>query len=992
VIRPSSLRTLFTPARLAALLVSLAPLVYFQAGVRGQVFLAPFDGVLFHIPLRVAAANMISRGYLPLWNPYIFGGMPLHASAQGGLLFPLNWFFFIFDAQAATNLMSILAYMLAALGAFLLARKSGASITGSVVTSVIYQSCGFLVGQISHVNIVQTAALLPWLLWSVESYATQGDRKYGLAIAAVVGLQAFTGHQQTLAYSLLLAGAYAVVMWRTSARVSNRYLTALLLLVSGLLLAAVQILPTYELMRNSLRSAASFDFFTAFSLPPTFILTFVAPYVMGGGDGRLFRAAYVGQPFYGEFIGYVGLAGLMLAIVAVAIKRDTHTKFWAAVVVIALAAAIGGYWPFKLYAIVYYVPILNLFRAPARHMMEIDLALALLAGRGFTALAVAGDRRRAVRVALFTGTAVFLLTCLAVTVGRPAAFRLAREAPVTLLRAPELFLPIAFALLSAYVLWRYASRQTSGSLCLLVVVLVVDLCVWGQSSGWRVASPTPDHPLWRRPTTLAYLQDHDALRKTPPYRILTAELPFDPNQKITSPANAPAKGSVLWLQPNIYMMHGVENASGYDGFGLARYSRLAGDMTVSGELPDPERVLNDDGCELDLINVRYLFALRVDQQNLEPRVASSPSIIPATTATESYGGEPFATADLGLPSLKPGELLTFDLPATEADRIAVLTNLSWAVDVPERARVGRIKVIASDGRSFEFELLAGRDTAEWAHDRSDIKSRVRHARAIVATSYEVESTSGTYSGHSYVASFKFPERISVKRIEIESLAVPEAPELTLTLLRASIATEEKALPLPREWTQPARSSRSETRDAPSRWRHVGETEGVVIYESARALPRAWLAPRAVTTSEQATLDAIRTKRLPDGATWDPRLAVLVEHAIPQLESNQTEASGQAEVARHEPNRVDVKTESSTESILVLSENYYPGWRVYVDGRRSEVLRVNYNQRGVLLTAGRHDVSFVYRPWSVLIGLIVSALTGAALIMWWYVGRESSKSP
>jgi uncharacterized membrane protein YfhO len=88
-----------------------------------------------------------------------------------------------------------------------------------------------------------------------------------------------------------------------------------------------------------------------------------------------------------------------------------------------------------------------------------------------------------------------------------------------------------------------------------------------------------------------------------------------------------------------------------------------------------------------------------------------------------------------------------------------------------------------------------------------------------------------------------------------------------------------------------------------------------------------------------------------------------------------------EVTRREPNRIELKTSSSAPSILVLSENHYPGWRAYVDGRATETLRVDYALRGVVLAAGEHRVEFVYRPKSVFIGLLVSLLTLAALLLW-----------
>src|SRR5215212_414647 len=436
--------------RLAALAVSLAPVLYFLPALLAGSVLCPDDGTIFNTPLRVAAANITRSGSLPLWNPYIFGGMPLLASAQGGLLFPPNWFYLLFEPQTATNLMVVTSYMIAALGAYLYARRAGSSIAGSVVTSLAWQWGGFLVGQIGHIGIVQTGACLPWVLWALDGYGATGRRKWGVLLAALVALQTFAGHQQTLAYSLLLAAAYAVASAYTLRASRARYLWSLAFLAAGVLLAAVQILPTFELLRNSLRADSSYDFFTSFSLPPRMLQTFLAPYVAGGGDGRLFRAPYVGPPYYGEMAGYVGALGLMLAACAVVFKRDSTTKFWTAAALVCLTLALGRYAPLKFYKLIYYVPVLNLFRVPARHLMEAEFALAVLAGRGLTALAAARANGLARRRAALVSACVVLLTFAAVTLGRPDEFKLARQAPVSFMRAPELFVPVVVVCVSAW--------------------------------------------------------------------------------------------------------------------------------------------------------------------------------------------------------------------------------------------------------------------------------------------------------------------------------------------------------------------------------------------------------------------------------------------------------------------------------------------------------------------------------------------------------------
>lgn len=964
--------------------------------------------MIFNVPLRAAAARIALSGSVPLWNPYVFSGMPLLGASQGGLLFPLNWFYLAFSTQAATNLMMLSSYALAGLGAYVYARRSGSNVAGALVTSVAWQWGAFLICQISHTNIVHTATVLPWVLWAVDGYGAGGRRRRGVLLAALVAIQAFAGHQQTFAYSLMLTVAYAVVMSRASSETRGHYLRSLVFIAAGVFLAAVQIVPTFELLRNSPRASASYDYFTSFSMPPRFVLTLVAPYLMGGGDGRLFRAQYVGQAFYSEYAAYVGVTTLMLALAAVWLRRDARTKFWAVAAIVCLLLAFGRYAPLGLYKALYFVPVLNLFRVHARHLMEVDFALVVLAGRGLTALLAARAGREVVRRAALVGVGVLLLTCLAVTVGRPQDFALGRQAPVSVLRAPELFLPIVFATLGAWALYSVA-RGRRGATVLLLAILSLELVVWGQSSGWRGASPNWDAKIWGEPDTAQFLHKRKAQDGGAPNRILTEDQPFDPDVPIPTPS--PDRAWVATLQPNFYMMYGIENAAGYDGFGMERYSRLAGDMKVWGALDDAERTLRGESRELDLLNVRYLLtrplvsapeadlapavAPSADASRTPPNAAASPYKLPSSApltfpeATEVYGGERFAAEDLGMQRAGGGTRLLFAVPPVEADRLALLTNLSWSQDLPDGTAVARVTLRAEDGRTFDFDLRVSEHTSEWAYDRPDIRGRIKNKRAKVATSYAVEDAKARYKGHIYVSAFKLPERTIITGGEITVAQLADAPDLSMSVFRVSLSDRGLALPLRREWMRKsaAASGQPEQSDNSSggRWRLLAKLDRVSVFENTRALPRAWLASGAEVLAESEILYTIRTGSLPDGSLWEPRRMALVEAPLDftgdYAEDSADTTSARAEVTLHEPNRVEVQTASGAPSILVLSENYFPGWLAYVDGGAAETLRVDYNLRGVVLPAGEHTVEFVYRPKSVLYGLLVSLLTLAALLVW-----------
>lgn len=939
--------------------------------------------MLQNVPFRVAAAQIVRSGHLPIWNPYIFSGMPLLGAAQGGILFPLNWFYLVFAASTSSNLMVLFSFMTAALGAFLYARSTRVSVAGAAVTSLVWQGGGFLVNQISHINIVQTAALLPWVLWAIERYVSSGNRKHAALVSVFVALQFFAGHQQAFAYSLLLTVAYALVMGAVDFRQRKRYLASVGFVSFGLLLAAVQILPTWELLRNSLRDTASYDFFTSFSMPKRFVLTFVAPYLMGGGDGRLFRAPYLGPSFYTEYVPYAGVISIVLVLVAVVLSHDRRTRFWAVVVVVGLLLAFGRYAPFSLNELTYFVPVLNLFRVPARHLLEVHFAVAVLAGRGLSCLESLRAERRTVGVAVLAGIVVLVLTCLAVTVLRPVEFHLGRTAPVTLLRAPELFMPIVIAAITALTIWWFATKRRGASV-LLFAVLALDLFIWGQFSGWYTSSQRIPAEYWTTPESVKLLRQH-APADTASYRILTTHLAFEPalSTEKTNP------GWVLWTEPDVYSMHGIQNAAGYDGFGLRRYSELAGQMKLWGELTDPNATLRSDSRELDILNVRYLVARRERPVPREEDEVGSDELQAAqlafATASDRFGDYAFAKDNLSLPNIGPGKRLQVRVPAVAADRVALLTNLSFAENVPDNAVVAKLHLQATDGRSFEFLLRAGADTADWAYDRPDLRSHIQHRRATVATSYDVNDAQFKYKGHAYLSSFALPEKVVIETGELEPEPLRAWPGASLGVFRISLAdsTQDRSYPLSSRMVTIEASSAKDRSAESDRWKFVARGLDVNIFENTRALPRAWLASEVRVMDDEAMLQVIRTGYLPDGSQWDPRRTALVESEPAVAVSG----SGQVDVSTYEPNRLRLAVRANGASLLVLSENDYPGWRAYVDGADAPIVRVNYELRGVLVPSGEHQVSFVYRPWSITGGVLISFSTAVLLGLFCFMKRR-----
>ena len=69
-----------------------------------------------------------------------------------------------------------------------------------------------------------------------------------------------------------------------------------------------------------------------------------------------------------------------------------------------------------------------------------------------------------------------------------------------------------------------------------------------------------------------------------------------------------------------------------------------------------------------------------------------------------------------------------------------------------------------------------------------------------------------------------------------------------------------------------------------------------------------------------------------------------------------------------PNRMAIEIEVRVPALLVTTDVFHPGWSVNVDGRTAVPYRVNYLQRGVFLTAGKHEVEWKFFPEPLIGGL------------------------
>ena len=85
---------------------------------------------------------------------------------------------------------------------------------------------------------------------------------------------------------------------------------------------------------------------------------------------------------------------------------------------------------------------------------------------------------------------------------------------------------------------------------------------------------------------------------------------------------------------------------------------------------------------------------------------------------------------------------------------------------------------------------------------------------------------------------------------------------------------------------------------------------------------------------------------------------------------------------HHPNRVLIRARLGCRGMVILSDNWFPGWRATVDGRLAKIYEAYGFLRGVVVEGGEHTIEMRYLPGNVVLGglMTVSAVIVAVVLM------------
>jgi hypothetical protein len=374
-----------------------------------------FKNVLFYfdfevqwIPFHQFAHRALVTGQSELWNPYIMLGFPQHAESQLGAFYPLNLLLHHLPNQSYAVALSLYLHLVMAMvSTYFLARHCRLGIPGALQAAICFTFSGFLFAQFTNYNITLAATYLPLKLLLITLYFDRNRARYLFYFTLAAGVELLISHVNTSFITNGTSALYFVIlslMRNRQARVLVRdFGLFALCMVLAAVVAAVQILPTYEFFTQSDRSGGlSYEAATSYSHAFVHYLTAFFPMMHGALSFN-----YSGPGGFEEHFFYAGTIGILTALFGAAVllrRRDNRALAALGITgVICFVLSLGANNPFvDLYRLLIHIPGFGLFRCPARWSVVPTLAVAIFSGYGLQALI---DRMRAPK----SGAAVALL-------------------------------------------------------------------------------------------------------------------------------------------------------------------------------------------------------------------------------------------------------------------------------------------------------------------------------------------------------------------------------------------------------------------------------------------------------------------------------------------------------------------------------------------------------------------------------------------------------
>ncbi|HTL46673.1 MAG TPA: hypothetical protein VL688_01285 [Verrucomicrobiae bacterium] len=543
-----------------------------------------------HYPWAALLSHSLKRGVLPFWTPLIQCGFPIAAESQIAVFYLPNLLLFgLLPLKIAYSWQLLVHFLISGLSMYAYARLLRLERAACFVAACIFVFGTSYGGAYYNVTSLKTICWLPFLLWQAESFLRTERKRHLFFLSLAAGMALVAGYMQVAALMLFMVGVYGLIrlgiydaeagLPRIAFRHAAAFIASALL---ALVIAAPQILLTFQLAVHSNRSGLEESYAYTGSMPPLALATLLLPHFQG-----LFR----GNCLYG---GMFAVFLLVLALVHPDSRRSTAVRLWSAMALVALFFSLGQWSP--VYILFIKLTHFYSFRTPSKFLIFFNFSTSMLAASGFHyAMKAPEDPRHGAAfrksVTLFCGVLLVFALALAAAytalvfkrpaieaagewlvqktifgkAGHPHSLEVYREKVASLIDfSLGLFSPSnpwngrmgAFLALTVIFVWRMRSRPSAARLTVLVGILVLDLYVFSFAD-LRSDFNTYEAAERDSPAADLILEHH---RMGIDGRLYGFRMPAEE----------------LEIVPGVNMLYGIEEIGAYSPLVLSRYFETVG--------------------------------------------------------------------------------------------------------------------------------------------------------------------------------------------------------------------------------------------------------------------------------------------------------------------------------------------------------------------------------------------------------------------------------
>ncbi len=561
------------------------------------------DPVREQYPWRYLTINIEKKINLPLWNPYNFAGTPLLANYQSGAFYPLNILFFFMSFYKAWSILIFFEPLLAGFFLYLYLDNLRLNKWASFFGSLSLMFSGFFVAWMEWGTVINTVLWLPLILLSIDKIfknqqilnlksqisklqlKSQNLITWSLIFIFSISSSFLAGHLQIFFYLFIVTTLYILARWLQLQQRNSKFL--LIFLVSYILffiLTSIQWIPTFQFILRSARNVDQLPFQNSgWFIPWQNLIQFIAPDFFGNPT----TLNYWGIWNYGEFVGYIGILPIIMALFSLFFRHDRKTLFFGSIFFLSLIFSLPTIFanlPFLLQ-----IPFIDTAQ-PTRLLFITDFSLAVLAAFGFDYFLRTKSKKEILYplgfIAIFFSLLwVFVLFGVYIT-------RLVSQENLFVAKH-NLILPTSiFLMLSLFIFILSFLKKLSKNVILIVYIIIVGLTVFDLLRfSFKFTPFIKRQYLFPTTKTLSFLE-----KQKGNFRIMTTD------SKI--------------LPPNFSIMYNLQSIDGYDPLYLKRYAELIAALERGRpDIAPPfgfNRIItphNYSSKIIDLLGVKYILSL-----------------------------------------------------------------------------------------------------------------------------------------------------------------------------------------------------------------------------------------------------------------------------------------------------------------------------------------------------------------------------------------------